>query len=80
MSDSVASHRPTWNIKTFLIIFAALVLLVIIAENWAPVRFYFFGLRLELPKAIAFLINAVIGALLMWVFLRRSAPSQEAAK
>ncbi len=60
-----------WNIRTFLSLLLALVVLVILAENWVPVRFYALGFSFDLPRTLTFVIDLAIGALLMWLWLRR---------
>lgn len=73
-------RHPQFNGRTFLTILIVLIILVILAENWAPVRFYLFGIALELPKAIAFLLDVAIGAALMWLWLRRPGKVAEGTK
>ena len=73
-------RRPQFNGRTFLTILIVLIILVILGENWTPVRFYLFGIALELPKAIAFLLDVAIGALLMWLWLRRPGKAAEGTK
>ena len=81
LSDSAAAVRGfTWNTRTFVWLLLVLVAIVLIAENWAPVRFYFFGFAFEMPKAISFILDLALGALLMWLWLRRSAHAAEAGK
>lgn len=80
VSDQVSTHRVTWNWKTFLLLFVALIIVVAFAENWSPVRFYCFGLRFEMPKAVAFVLNAAIGALVMWFWGRRPAGDVESGR
>lgn len=72
--------HPTWNGRTFLALLIVLLIVVLFAENIAPVRFYFLGLALELPKSIAFILDVALGALLMWLWLRRGARTVEAGK
>lgn len=72
--------RPQFNGRTFLTTLIVLIILVILAENWAPVRFYLFGIALELPKAIAFLLDVALGAALMWLWLRRPGKVAEGTK
>jgi len=72
--------RPQFNGRTFLTLLLALLALVILAENFAPVRFYLLGLALELPKALCFLIDVALGAALMWWWLRRPTSPVEAGK
>jgi uncharacterized integral membrane protein len=70
----------TWDLKTFAYGLLALIILAILADNWALVRLNLFGLRFELPKAIAFLLDVALGALLMWLWLRRSPKAVESEK
>jgi len=69
--------HPNWSIRNFLLILAALIVLVVLAENWAAVRISFLGLRAELPKAVAFLLNIILGGLLTWFWLRRGSVARE---
>lgn len=69
--------RPNWSFRNFLIVLAVLVALVVLAENWAAVRISFLGLRLELPKALAFLLNIILGGALTWFWLRRGVAAGE---
>ena len=81
LSNSAAAMKGfSWTGRTFACGLLALLVLLILAENWAPVRFYFLGLALELPKALAFVLDVALGALLMWLVLRRPARSEEAPK
>lgn len=72
--------RPQWNGRTFLALLIVLLVLVVFAENIAPVRFYFLGLALELPGSIAFLLDVALGVLLMWLWQRRTARTPESGK
>lgn len=72
--------RVGWNLRSFLLVLAVLVCLVLLAQNWAPVRFYFFGWAFELPKAIAFLIDVALGVVLTWLLLVRSRSSVESGR
>ena len=62
---------PAWNWRNFGIGLLALLVLLLLGTNWAPVRVYVLGLRLELPGALAFLLSLVLGGLLTWLCLRR---------
>lgn len=72
--------RPQFNGRTFLLMLLALIALVILTENLAPVRFYLLGLALELPKALAFLLQVALGAALMWWWLRKPSTPAEGEK
>jgi uncharacterized integral membrane protein len=72
MGDSVDRVRGfKWNVRSFLTVLAALVVLVILIENWVPVRFYALGFAFEMPRTVTFVIDLVIGALLVWLWMRR---------
>lgn len=72
ISQRAASlRRFHWNIRMFLWLLLILLVLVIIAENWTPLRLYLFGLALELPKAIALLGAMAVGAVISWLWQRR---------
>lgn len=63
---------PQWTFRNFIIILVVLVALIIFFDNWAPVRISFFGFRFELPKAVAFILNAALGAVVTWLWMRRT--------
>lgn len=73
--SAVRDHR--WDFKTFLWGLLGLILLVLLIENWVPMRFYFLGCRFELPRALAFIVDMAIGALLLWLWLRRNSRNKE---
>lgn len=52
---------PTWNLRTFAWLLLGLVVLAFLIANWAPMRFFFFGLRPELPKSIAIIVLLGVG-------------------
>lgn len=80
ISDSLAGVRSFhWNVRTFLMLLAVIVVIAIIAENWMPIRFYFFGFAFEIPKALSFILDVALGALLMWLWMRRPGPGAEAS-
>ena len=65
---------PVWNLRLFAWLLLALIVLVVLLSNWAPMRFRFFGLHVEGPKALIVIILLAIGFLVGW--LSRS-PRQE---
>lgn len=73
--SAVREHR--WDLKTFLWGLLGLILLVLLIENWVPMRFYFLGLRFELPRALAFIVDMAIGGLILWLWLRRKSHAGE---
>lgn len=79
LSNSAAAVKGfSWNARTFAVGLAVLLVIVIFAENWAPVRFYCFGFALEVPKAVCFLLDVALGAVLMWLWQRRAGRAGEA--
>lgn len=72
--------RNALSLRGFFVGLILLILLVLIAENWVPSRFYFLGARFELPRALAFVIDAAIGAFVMWWWLRRHENGAETDK
>ena len=62
-------RMPRWDVRTFAYVLVALIVLAILIENWDPVRLNLFGLRFEMPKAIAFALDVALGAMLMWLWL-----------
>ena len=63
--------RLNWSFRNFVILLAVLLVLVALGQNWQPVRIYLLGLRLELPKAVAFILDLALGGLLTWLWMRR---------
>jgi len=60
-----------------LVIVAALVVWLL-AANLAAVRVVLFFWTVDIPKALAFLLDVALGALLMWLWLRPKAPKKPA--
>jgi len=60
-----------------VVILAALVVWLLVA-NLAPVRVVLFFWTVDIPKALAFLIDVALGALLMWLWLRPKASKKPA--
>ena len=54
-----------WKIVTWGLV--ALIAIILVARNWAPVRLNIFGWYLDLPKALAFVLFFALGALCMWL-------------
>lgn len=69
--------KPAWNWRNFGLGLLLLVVLLLLGTNWAPVRVYVLGLRLELPGALAFLLSMALGGLLTWLCLRRHSTPRE---
>jgi len=78
LGGSVARVRQfKWNLRSFLCLLAVLIVLVVLVENWVPTRFYALGLAFEMPRTVMFVVDLVIGAALMWLWMRRSANGPE---
>ncbi len=58
---------PVWNIRLFSWLLLLLIVLVFLLSNWSPMRFYFFGLWFELPKALSILVLLLVGLLAGWL-------------
>jgi hypothetical protein len=67
-------HLPKWDLRLFGWVLLALVVLAFFVMNWAPMRLFFFGLSVDIPRALAIVILIGIGFLAGW--LSRS-PSPE---
>ncbi len=60
-----------------VVILAALVVWLLLA-NLAPVRVVLFFWTVDIPKALAFVLDVALGALLMWLWLRPKAAKKPA--
>jgi uncharacterized integral membrane protein len=81
VGSSVTGHlahfgRLNWSFRNFVILLVALLILVVLGQNWEPVRIYLLGLKLELPKAVAFVVDLALGGLLAWLWMRRQPASR----
>ncbi|MBC7287022.1 MAG: hypothetical protein H5T86_03050 [Armatimonadetes bacterium] len=61
---------PRLDAVTILYGLLALIVLALLAENWSPVRINLFGLYVDVPKAVAFVVNLGLGMLLLWAIQR----------
>ena len=68
---------PQWNLRNFAWILLGLLVIVLLASNWSPMRFYFFGLWLEVPKALSVLVLLGAGFLVGWFTRNPKRPEQE---
>jgi uncharacterized integral membrane protein len=50
-----------------------LALVVVVVENWPPMRLSFLGLHADLPKSLVLVIVFAVGFLLGWLPWRRRA-------
>ena len=55
-----------WRVVSYGLL--ALIALVLVAGNWAPVRINLFGWYLDIPKALAFIGFFVLGVLAAWLW------------
>jgi len=55
-----------------LVVLAALIVWLLLA-NLAPVRIVLFFWTVDIPKALAFILDVALGAVLMWLWLRPKA-------
>lgn len=60
---------PPWNLRTFGVGVAVLLLVLVIVENWAPMRLSLIGLHADVPKAAVLFVVFILG----WVVARLSA-------
>ncbi len=71
VSDSLAHLRmPRFEWATLGYILLGLLIFILLAQNWAPVRINIFGLYIDVPKAVAFVVNIGIGMLVLWLVQR----------
>jgi len=64
-------HLPPWNARTFIIGLAILLLLLVIVENWPPVRLSLLGLHADIPKAVVLIVVFALGYLAAWNVMRK---------
>ncbi len=67
--SSLSNLRPPpldWRTVSYGLL--ALIALVLVAGNWAPVRINLFGWYLDIPKALAFIAFFVLGVLAAWLW------------
>jgi len=63
---------PNWTFKSFLIVLVALILLILIVENWPAMRLNFFGLHADIPKSVIIILDFALGFGVAWLVFRRS--------
>lgn len=57
---------PVWDLRLFTWLLIGIVAIIFLASNWAPMRFYFFGVHCELPRSVAMLVLLGLGFLAGW--------------
>jgi uncharacterized integral membrane protein len=60
------------------ILIAAALVVWLLAANLAPVRIVLLFWTVDIPKALAFLLDVALGAVLMWLWLRPKAAKKPA--
>lgn len=76
-------HLPRLDAVTILYGLLALIIFALLAENWSPVRINIFGVYIDVPKAVAFVVNLALGMLLLWIiqrYQRRSSAQAEGGR
>lgn len=68
---------PQWNLRNFAWGLLALFVIVLVASNWAPMRFFLFGLWIELPRALSVIVLLGVGFLVGWFTRSPKRPEQE---
>ncbi len=73
---------PEWNLRTFLYLLVALIIAVLLARNWPPVRIDLFGWRFDAPKSVVFIVSLILGAglLRLWQICAARRPGQKQAE
>lgn len=59
-----------FSLNTLAWILLGLIVFALLAENWSPVRVNLFGIYVDIPKSMAFLVNLGLGALALWLVQR----------
>jgi len=54
---------PTWDFRFFAWLLLVLIVVVFFWINWSPMRIYFFGLSVDIPKSLMIIILLVVGFL-----------------
>ena len=70
LGDKVAApfqrvRLPEWNLKTFAYLFLIIIILWFLLENWPPCRVRLLVWNGEAPKTVLFLVNLLLGAVLL---------------
>lgn len=81
ISQSLSGLRlPRIDLATVAYGLVALIIFVLLAQNWAPVRVNVFGVYLDIPKAVAFLLSVGLGMLVLWLVQRSQGERQGAGR
>jgi uncharacterized integral membrane protein len=76
----VAKRKPSelWNARIIGILVLAALIVWLLAVNLGPVRIVLFFWTVDMPKTVGFLLDVALGALLMWLWLRRKSAKKPA--
>ncbi|MFP3904702.1 MAG: hypothetical protein ACLFWB_10720, partial [Armatimonadota bacterium] len=66
---------PAWDLRLFSWVLLALIVVAFLIMNWSPMRLFFFGLSVDIPRAVAIVLLIGIGFVAGW--LTRSPKSDE---
>lgn len=66
---------PAWDLRLFAWVLLALIVVAFLIMNWSPMRLFFFGLSVDIPRAVAIVLLIGIGFVAGW--LVRSPKSEE---
>ena len=70
-------HLPPWNVKTFLVGLVVLVVVLVVAENWPPMRLSLLGLHADVPKAVVLIVDFLLGFGVAWLMLRKAGKAEK---
>lgn len=70
---------PAWDLRLFAWVLVALIIVAFLIMNWSPMRLFFFGLSVDIPRALAIVILIGIGFLAGW-FMRSPKPEEPEAE
>jgi len=80
ISQSLSGLRlPRIDLATVAYGLVGLIVFVLLAQNWAPVRVNVFGVYIDIPKAVAFILSVGIGMLTLWL-MQRSLGERQGAR
>ncbi len=70
---------PAWDLRLFAWVLAALIIVAFLVMNWSPMRLFFFGLSVDIPRALAIVLLIGIGFLAGWL-MRSPKPEEPEAE
>ncbi|MFQ6130744.1 MAG: hypothetical protein ACE5R4_01790 [Armatimonadota bacterium] len=66
-------------VRLFLAILAALVVIMLVCQNWPLVRFSLLGWTFDVPGTILYLIFVIVGMVIFWILNIRYTAAQSSA-